>query len=115
MLWYLRVWVGVVVSERVGWCGGIRESGLVWWYQWELAGVVVSGEWVCVAVSGRVGWCCGIRRVGWCGGIRRVGWCCGIRRVGWCCGIRGSWLVCRYPWELVGVVVSKSLGWCGGI
>ena len=26
-----------------------------------------------------------------------------------------SWLVWRYPWELVGVVVSMSLGWCGGI
>ena len=46
----------MVVSERLGWCGGIRESGLVWWYQWEWAGVVVSGERVGVVVSGeRVG------------------------------------------------------------
>ena len=61
LVWqYLRVWVGVVVSERVGWCGGIRESGLVWSYQWEWAGVVVSGELVGVAVSGGVGWCGGI-------------------------------------------------------
>ena len=26
-----------------------------------------------------------------------------------------SWLVWRYPWELFRVVVSMSLGWCGGI
>ena len=78
----------------------------MWWYPGEWAGVVVS-----------VG-------VGWCGGIRREGWCCGIRRVGlvlWYPESRlvlwypESWLVWRYPWELFRVVVSMSLGWCGGI
>ena len=50
----------MVVSGRVGWCGGISGSGLVlwypesWlvlWYPWELVGVVVS------------------KSLGWCGGI----------------------------------------------
>ena len=51
MWWYQWELVGVVVSERVGWCGGIRESGLVWRYPGELVGVVVAES------------------LGWCGGI----------------------------------------------
>ena len=34
----------MVVSGRVGWCGGISGSGLVWRYPVEWVGVVVSGE-----------------------------------------------------------------------
>ena len=78
----------MVVSGRVGLCGGISGSGLMWWYpesgfvwrypvEWD--GVVVSGELVGVAVSGEVG------------------------------------LVWWYPEEWAGVVVSVGVGWCGGI